>query len=352
MGGRLESGLSGRLLLSLGLGLAIAALWASPGASRWPAGERLIEPAVLNPLTLQSTGNELTGNAMLPGIGEMQSAAILMVESRTVRVGANLFDALDQAGIPDAILAQVVDLFSPEVDFNALDAADRLTVQWQARLGRDDLQSRPQKLLAAQLQRGQLGLDAIWFERADGQGDFHALDGRPLSRTFLMSPIAYDRVSSGYVDRREHPLRPGHWQAHQGIDLPAPIGTPVRATADGILEFSGMRGGYGLMVRILHNERQSTLYAHLNEIAPGLERGRRINQSEVIGTVGQTGDATGPHLHFEFIQDGRTIDPSQALDERPLQALGPQDRRALYASAERMRRVFLTLQALQPASFE
>ena len=345
MGGRLESGLLRPLLLSLGL--VIVALWASPGPSRWPSGARLIEPAELQPLAL-----EQPAQAMPQGTGQTLSGVLLMVESRTVRVGANLFDTLDQAGIPDAILAQVVDLFSPEVDFNSLDAADRLTVQWQARLGRDDLQSRPQKLLATQLQRGQLGLDAIWFERADGQGDFHALDGRPLSRTFLMSPIAYDRVSSGYVDRREHPLRPGHWQAHQGIDLPAPIGTPVRATADGILEFAGLRGGYGLMVRILHNERQSTLYAHLNEIAPGLERGRRINQSEVIGTVGQTGHATGPHLHFEFIQDGRTIDPSQALDERPLQALGPQDRQALYAHAERMRRFFVTLQTMQPASFE
>lgn len=327
--------------------LMTLALWASPGASRWPSGGLDPAPVTLNPAVLPAADWVLW-----PGSAGRLSGIGLMVETRTARLGPDLFAALDQAGIPDAILAQVVDLFSPEVDFNALDEGDRLSVQWLTRFNPEQAQWHAQRLLAVQLKRGQLGLDAIWFERQDGQGDYHALDGRPLSRTFLMSPIAFDRVSSGYVDRREHPLRRGQWQAHQGIDIPAPTGTPVRATADGLVEFSGIRGGYGLMVRIRHNDRQSTLYAHLNEIAPGLERGRRVNQSEVIGTVGQTGEATGPHLHFEFIQDGRTIDPSQALDERPLQALGAQDRQALYEHAERMRRLFMTLQTLTPAPFE
>lgn len=323
----------------LGLGCIGLLLMASPAPSAWPRGIAAREAVSLQPRLLEPPRAVIGDD-------------VVLVETRTTKLEGSLFDALDAAGIPDAVLAQVVDLFTPEVDFNALGPGDRLTVQWQARLSSTTMQTRPVRLLAAQLQRGQLALEAIWFERADGQGDFHALDGRPLSRSFLMSPIAFDRVSSGFVDRREHPLFPGHWQAHRGIDIPAPIGTPVRATADGVIEGLGVRGGYGRMIRIRHNERQATLYAHLDEFAPGLAVGRRVNQSEVIGTVGRTGDATGPHLHFEFIQDGSTIDPSQALDERPLQALRPTDRQALYQQAQHMRSLFRGMESSREAAFE
>jgi len=347
-------------LALLVLGLASLLVMASPGPSAWPGGVVVQEPIRLQPHRLDSPG-AITGAC--PGCSSAPSSAIdpserlaqgevLMLETRTARVSDHLFDALDAAGIPDTVMAQVVDLFRPEVDFNALRPGDRLTVQWLARLSALTLQSRPVRLMAVQVQQGQLALEAIWFERGDGQGDFHALDGRPLSRTFLMSPLAFDRVSSGFVDRREHPLYPGHWQAHRGIDFPAPIGTPVRATADGVVEVVGLRGGYGRMIRIRHNDRQATLYAHLDEFAPGLRVGRRVNQSEVIGTVGRTGDATGPHLHFEFIQDGSTIDPAQALDDRPLKALSPTDRAALYAQAQRMRTLFRAMELARAAAFE
>lgn len=332
------------LRVKAGLALLVLAVvsllvMASPGPSAWPGSRSLHDPVSLRPQVLDSA------RVLAQGEG-------LMLETRTARIEARLFDALDAAGIPDTVLAQVVDLFTPDVDFNALKPGDRLTVQWLARLSPISLQTVPVRLTAAQVRQGQLALEAIWFERADGQGDFHALDGRPLSRTFLMSPIAFDRVSSGFVDRREHPLYPGHWQAHRGIDIPAPIGTPVRATADGVIEWAGVRGGYGRMIRIRHNDRQVTLYAHLDEFAPGLMVGRRVNQSEVIATVGRTGDATGPHLHFEFIQDGITIDPAQALDARPLQALGTADREALYAQAHRMRSLFREMDTSRPAAFE
>ena len=350
-----------RIALTLaGLGLLGLFVLASPAPSAWPAGAVVREPVSLQPGLLAAssvvapvcTGCPASDPVQVDLAPSPQGGDAVVLESRTVRLEDNLFDALDAAGIPDAVLAQVVDLFTPDVDFNALQRGDRLTVQWLARLSRLTLKTQPVRLLAAQVQQGQLSLEAIWFEREDGQSDFHALDGRPLSRSFLMSPIAFDRVSSGFVDRREHPLYPGHWQAHRGIDIPAPIGTPVRATADGTIEVIGVRGGYGRMIRIRHNDRQSTLYAHLDEFAPGLVVGRRVNQSEVIGTVGRTGDTTGPHLHFEFIQDGSTIDPAQALDARPLQALGSADRQALYAHAQRMRSLFRAMDRVRTADFE
>lgn len=350
-----------RIALTLaGLGLLGLFVLASPAPSAWPAGAVVREPVSLQPGLLAAssvvapvcTGCPASDPEQVDLAPSPQGGDAVVLETRTVRLEDNLFDALDAAGIPDAVLAQVVDLFTPDVDFNALQRGDRLTVQWLARLSRLTLKTQPVRLLAAQVQQGQLSLEAIWFEREDGQSDFHALDGRPLSRSFLMSPIAFDRVSSGFVDRREHPLYPGHWQAHRGIDIPAPIGTPVRATADGTIEVIGVRGGYGRMIRIRHNDRQSTLYAHLDEFAPGLVVGRRVNQSEVIGTVGRTGDATGPHLHFEFIQDGSTIDPAQALDARPLQALGSADRQALYAHAQRMRSLFRAMDRVRTADFE
>ncbi|MFN5882226.1 MAG: M23 family metallopeptidase [Burkholderiales bacterium] len=354
-------------LALLVLGLVSLLIMVSPGPSLWPGNGVLRDPVALQPQLLEPVPGLDANCGRCLSVrqhgcmacespanqdGQSDGDQALIVEVRTARIEDSLFDALDAAGIPDAVLAQVVDLFTPEVDFNILKPGDRLTVQWLARVSPGSLRTQPVRLMAAQVRQGQLALEAIWVERADGQGDFHALDGRPRSRTFLMSPIAFDRVSSGFVDRREHPLYPGHWQAHRGIDIPAPIGTPVRATADGTVEGLGVNGGYGRMIRIRHNDRQVTLYAHLDEFAPGLAVGRRVNQSEVIGTVGRTGDATGPHLHFEFIQDGSTIDPAQALDDRPLQALGPSDRQALYAQAERMRSLFRAMDSVRAAPFE
>jgi murein DD-endopeptidase MepM/ murein hydrolase activator NlpD len=115
-------------------------------------------------------------------------------------------------------------------------------------------------------------------------------------------------VSSNYSFARRHPLFKDV-RAHTGVDFAAPIGTRVRSSADGVVEFVGHEGGYGRVVRIAHPGRITTVYAHLNSFAEALKRGRRVSQGEVIGTVGMTGWATGPHLHYEFRVNGQHMDP-------------------------------------------
>jgi len=139
---------------------------------------------------------------------------------------------------------------------------------------------------------------AVWFADADGKGGYYTPEGKNLRKAFLRSPLEFSRITSGF-GMRLHPLF-HNWRAHTGVDYAAPTGTRVKATADATVEFFGRKGGYGNVVLLRHRGGYSTLYGHLSRFAAGLHRGERIAQGEVIGFVGQTGWATGPHLHYEF----------------------------------------------------
>jgi murein DD-endopeptidase MepM/ murein hydrolase activator NlpD len=163
-------------------------------------------------------------------------------------------------------------------------------------------------LLAFELTNGSARHQALWFEHEPGRGSYFDFEGRSLTRSFLREPLEFSRVSSNYSFARRHPLFKDV-RAHTGVDFAAPIGTRVRSSADGVVEFVGHEGGYGRVVRIAHPGRITTVYAHLNSFAEALKRGRRVSQGEVIGTVGMTGWATGPHLHYEFRVNGQHMDP-------------------------------------------
>jgi murein DD-endopeptidase MepM/ murein hydrolase activator NlpD len=150
-------------------------------------------------------------------------------------------------------------------------------------------------------------LRAVHYEREKGGSGYYAPDGSNLRKAFLRSPLEYTRISSRFGLRR-HPFQRA-WRAHTGVDYAAPTGTRVRAAGDGIVEFAGWKGGYGKVVILRHRGRYSTLYAHLSRFEPGLRRGQRVAQGEVVGRVGSTGWATGPHLHYEFHVGGRARNP-------------------------------------------
>jgi murein DD-endopeptidase MepM/ murein hydrolase activator NlpD len=128
-----------------------------------------------------------------------------------------------------------------------------------------------------------------------------------LRKAFLRSPLQFSRVSSGF-GMRKHPVHK-NWAAHKGIDYAAPIGTRVRAVGDGVVEFAGPKGGYGNVVILRHHGKYTTVYAHLRGFAQGVRRGARLTQDEPVGYVGQTGWATGPHLHYEFRIAGEARNP-------------------------------------------
>jgi murein DD-endopeptidase MepM/ murein hydrolase activator NlpD len=171
---------------------------------------------------------------------------------------------------------------------------------------------QPGKLLAVEYQAHNQRLEAVWFEREGGEGDFYNFDGRTLRKTFLRSPMEFTRITSGFTHGRRHPVF-RDWRAHKGIDYAAPAGTKIRTIGDGVVEFAGVQRGYGNVVIVKHDKERSTLYAHMSRIAPKITEGTRLAQGQVIGNVGQTGWASGPHLHFEFLVNGEPNDPAAVL---------------------------------------
>ncbi|HEX7054208.1 MAG TPA: peptidoglycan DD-metalloendopeptidase family protein [Burkholderiales bacterium] len=222
----------------------------------------------------------------------------VLMKSSVVR--SSLFAASDAAGIPDAIAMQFADVFSGDVDFyRDLRDGDRFTVVYEMQM----LRGQPVhagRLLAAEFVNQGRVLRAIHFNSG-----YYTPEGKNLRKAFMRYPLEFSRVSSGFGMRR-HPIR-GGWRAHRGVDLAAPTGTRVRAVADGVVEFAGVKGGYGRVVILRHNGRYSTLYGHLSRIT--VRRGARVAQNDTIGLVGQTGWATGPHLHYEFRIAGRARNP-------------------------------------------
>src|SRR5690606_2147080 len=165
---------------------------------------------------------------------------------------------------------------------------------------------RSGKVLALEFVNKSTAYQAAWYEH-NGSGAYYSFDGQSLKKAFLRSPMEFTRISSGF-SRRFHPIHKP-WREHKGVDYAAPTGTPIRSTADGVIEFIGTQRGYGNTVVVKHHGNYSTLYAHMSAFAPGLRKGARVSQGQMIGRVGSTGWATGPHLHYEFRIAGKQVDP-------------------------------------------
>jgi murein DD-endopeptidase MepM/ murein hydrolase activator NlpD len=275
------------------------------------------------------------------------------VETRSAEIRRSLVEALDEADIPDNVVTRMADIFGTDVDLQRdLRRGDRLRVVYETLREAGSLEPPiVGKILAVQFRGGSRKLEAVWFDRTDGTGGYHAFDGRNLARPFLASPLEFTRVSSGFTENRLHPVL-RDWRAHKGVDLPAPIGTHVRTVANGTIDFIGQQRGYGNVVVVKHDARHMTLYAHLHQFADGLEPGATVRQGEVIGTVGQTGWATGPHLHFEFHIDGQHVDPMAVVAQEPVRALAGEERTRFNALAGQYRARFGLLDTQLSARFE
>jgi murein DD-endopeptidase MepM/ murein hydrolase activator NlpD len=215
-------------------------------------------------------------------------------------VESSLFAAADEAGVPDSIAMQLGEVFGGDVDFHRdLRKGDQFAVVYEVHyLGGRPI--RAGRLLAAEFTNNRKTLRAVRYGTS-----YYTPEGKNLRKAFLRSPLEFSRVSSGFGMRR-HPIARA-WMKHQGIDYAAPTGTRVRSVGDGIVEHAGMKGGYGNTVIIRHHGQYATVYAHLSRVA--VRRGQRVAQNDTIGAVGQTGWATGPHLHYEFRIAGQPRNP-------------------------------------------
>jgi murein DD-endopeptidase MepM/ murein hydrolase activator NlpD len=230
-------------------------------------------------------------------------------------IESSLYDALHEA-IPEALFDadnrirlawDLADVYAWSLDFNRdIQTGDRFAVLVEREVS-DEGEVRVGQVLAADLLASGKHLNAFRFEDADGRFRFFDEDGTSLRRAFLRVPVEFRRISSPFTRKRFHPVL-GTWRRHEGTDYSASSGTPVLAAGDGTVLRAGRSGGYGNLVEIRHRNGITTRYAHLRAFARGLTAGRRISQGQVIGFVGSTGLASGPHLHYEFRVNGAARD--------------------------------------------
>lgn len=238
---------------------------------------------------------------------------------RTGEIQTNLYSATDAAGLPDAAANKLNELFSGDIDFHHdLRKGDKFTVVYEMIYSNGALLSAGRIQAAEFINQGR-AYRAVYFQKDEQHGDYYTPEGNSVRKTFLRSPLEYSRVSSGFTKSRFHPVL-NKWRAHKGVDFAAPIGTRVKATADGVVASVGRENGYGNVIKINHQGRYSTVYGHLCRYAKGLRKGQRVAQGEVIGYVGMTGLASGPHLHYEFKVDGQQHNPMRVAlpDAKPV----------------------------------
>lgn len=213
------------------------------------------------------------------------------------------------AGVPERVVADLADIFGWDVDVvNGLVAGDEFRVlyenMWEAGRGVPNVG----KVLGAELVIGGASLRAIYFEDADGRGAYFRPSGEALTRSMLRFPVEFTEITSEFSLLRRHPILHRE-RPHLGVDLAAGYGTPVRAAGTGKVVVAGWQSGLGRCVRLEHADGLTSTYGHLSEIPKYLTEGSSIERGEVIGYVGASGLATGPHLHYEIEQNGEHVDP-------------------------------------------
>jgi murein DD-endopeptidase MepM/ murein hydrolase activator NlpD len=224
-------------------------------------------------------------------------------------INSSLFHSGSQADVPVSVLVDMIRAFSYNVDFQRdLQKGDTFEVLYDIYRDETGAAARSGDLRYAALTLGGKKREIYAFETQGGRREFFDRTGQSIRRALLRTPVDGARISSGYGFRR-HPIL-GFNKLHRGVDFAAPTGTPVRASGDGVVEQIGPFGSYGNYVRIRHDGKYATAYAHLNGFRKGLQRGSRVRQGEVIAYIGTTGRSTGPHLHYEVLKAGAQINPA------------------------------------------
>ncbi|HJT16689.1 MAG TPA: peptidoglycan DD-metalloendopeptidase family protein [Thermoanaerobaculia bacterium] len=282
---------------------------------------RRLHPGNLARFHYEPDGRVDTVEVKILGWGELDAVRgehgfVVTTKPATVReieqtVSANiessLYDALMSAGEGAQLAQSIVDIFQWDIDFFALQRGDSFSLVVRKRFSGSDPAGYGPVLAARFTHNGQT-YEAFRQERPDGRAGYYARNGMPLRKQFLRAPLQFTRITSRFSKSRWHPIL--HcFRPHHGVDYGAPVGTPVMTTADGVVLESGRKGGDGNYIRIRHTARIDTYYLHLSRFAKGIKRGAKVTQGQVIGYVGATGLATGPHLDYRVSDRGTWLDP-------------------------------------------
>jgi murein DD-endopeptidase MepM/ murein hydrolase activator NlpD len=223
-------------------------------------------------------------------------------------IKSSLFEAAAAGDIPDSVIMDLANIFGWDIDFSLdIRPGDQFSVVYNE-LYKEGVKIKSGQILAAEFINNRKIYKAVYYINPKGEGDYYNEDGKSMRKAFLRSPVKFARISSKFSLKRWHPVL-SKWRSHKGVDYAAARGTPIRASGDGKIVLASRKGGYGKAIFIQHGSRYKTVYGHLNGYAKGIRVGVKVKQGQVIGYVGSTGLATGPHLHYEFQVDGVHRDP-------------------------------------------
>ena len=252
---------------------------------------------------------DLTDTLYIKKLGDIYSAELLETELETrVKTASgiindSLFLTGKKSGLSDNMIMQMINLYGWDIDF-AMEVrqGDQFHVVYEERY-KDGEKVQDGPILAAEFINRGKSFTSVRYTHADGHADYYAENGDSMRKAFLRTPVKFARISSRFSLGRKHPIL-NRIRAHKGVDYSASTGTPVRASGDGVIKLAARKGGYGKAIIIQHGGRYTTLYGHLSRYGRGIKRGKHVNQGQIIGYVGMTGLATGPHLHYEFRVNG------------------------------------------------
>ena len=218
-------------------------------------------------------------------------------------INDSLYLAGQDAGLSNKLIMQVRDIYGWDIDYRLdIRKGDSFRIIYEETL-KDGEKVATGNILAAEFNNKGRRIRSVRYARTGGQADYFTEDGASMRKAFTRNPLDFGRISSHFNPRRKHPVL-NKIRAHKGVDYAAATGTPIKVTGDGKVQFIGSKGGYGKTVIVKHGEKYSTLYAHMSRFRKGLKRGHPVKQGQIIGYVGKSGLATGPHLHYEFRMDG------------------------------------------------
>ena len=222
-------------------------------------------------------------------------------------VTSSLYHSIRAIGEGPQVVQQLIDIFQWDIDFFGLQKGDSFSfVVTKQYAGNDPVGYGP--ITAARFTHRGVTHEAFRHEMPDGRPGYYAADATPLRKQFLKAPLKFSRVTSGFTKKRFHPVLK-YFRPHYGVDYGAPTGTPVMTTADGVVVEARFKPAEGNFIRIRHSSKTDTAYLHLSRFAKGLKKGTKVMQGDVIGYVGKSGLATGPHLDYRVSENGKWLDP-------------------------------------------
>jgi len=289
----------------------------------------------------------------LPQVWRYDREVCIRRKAADATISSSLWNDMQKAGASPQVICELSDIYAWTVDFFGIQPGDRFRVLYDERVCEDEVVGLG-RIYYAEYIHGEAVQPAIFFDQRDTGNVYWNEKGESLRRAFLKAPLEFKRISSGFSYHRKHPVH-GDVRPHTGVDYAAPTGTPVVSIGDGTVISAGWGGGGGNTVKIRHNSVYTTAYLHLSKYGQGIKAGARVRQGQVIGYVGMTGTATGPHLDFRVWKNGTPINPL-TMEAPPAVPIRPENlpaldsvRTAFHSEMERLLPVRTTDPALPPA---